>query len=520
MRDEGQQRLVDELHRRRGAVRDRFDSAAVRERLAELGAQSVRSRIDEICDDGSFVETGTFVVSGRPDDEATTPGDGKIGGHGSVGGRPITIIGDDVTVKRGSTATMGTRRKKRLFAQALQRGNPFVVLGESAGARIPDILGAEGLTEMDLDRAAATRQRRIPMVSVITGQSYGGSSFAAAHSDIVVQVKGACTSITSPRLIEVATGESVTAEELGGLDVHLSKTGQVDFGASDFSEAADIVRNVLGYLPSNADRVPERLDFDVKSLTDGTLADLVPSRMRRAYDMRRVLRRLSDDGQILEIQPDFGKPLITAFARIGGYSVGILASQPMVQAGALDPDSCDKAVRFICLCESFNLPLIFLQDLPGFMVGKSVEHNRLLAKAIMMQQAFSLTTVPKLTVVMRKAYGFGYFALGGVFEAVDGLYAWPSAAFGFMDQKAGAQVVRGRDLGGLSATERQSVLAESGEEFDTEFDAYIPAKRMRIDEVIDPAETRLTLVRDLERLVPRYAEQTHDKPLMSWPTRW
>ena len=358
------------------------------------------------------------------------------------------------------------------------------------------------------------------MISVITGQSFGGSSFTAAHSDLVVQVRGSSLSITSPRLIEVATGERITTEELGGVDVHTRTTGQVDFAAEDDREAAEIVRDVLSYLPSNSWTVPERTAFDRTSLVDPTLADEVPSRMRRAYDMRKVLRRLSDGGSFREVQPDFGRPLLTAFSRVGGFSVGVVASQPIHQAGALDPDSCDKAIRFMCLCEAYNLPLIFLQDLPGFMVGSKVEHERLLARAIMMQQAFAMSTVPKLTVVVRKAYGFGYFALGGIFEQVDGLYAWPNARFGFMDQKAGAQVVVGNDLSGLGVEERRRVLAEAEAEFETEFDAYVPARRMRIDEVIDPAETRAVLVRDLEQLAPRAYDPTQSKPLMSWPTRW
>lgn len=515
--DEGQRDATQELHRRRAEVRAHLGTRNV-DPDAEHNA--ARRRIALICDQGSFEELGTFVVSGRAADAENTPGDGKITGHGTVDGRPVTIVADDTTVKRGSSATMGGRRKKRLFAQALKRGNPFVSLGESAGARIPDILGAEGLTEMEIDSAASTRQRRVPMISVITGQSFGGSSFTAAHSDLVVQTVGSAMSITSPRLIEVATGETTTAERLGGVDVHMKKTGMVDFAAVDDDDAARIVREVLGYLPSNSWTVPERREWDPASAVDPTLADQVPSRLRRAYDMHKVLRRLADDGSLLEVQPEFGTSLITAFARIGGFSVGIIASQPMRQAGALDADACDKAIRFICLCEAYNLPLVFLQDLPGFMVGEKVEHERLLARAIMFQQAFALSTVPKITVVLRKAYGFGYFAMGGVFEAVDGLYAWPNASFGFMDQKAGAQVVVGSDLSGLDGGERERTLEDSGRDFETQFDAYVPARRMRIDEVIDPAETKRVLVRDLERLAPHAYNAQQHKPLMSWPTRW
>lgn len=520
IRDEGQRAVMAHFDAAKERVLGSVDSAAGRAVLDKLGTISVRDYITLLADPGTFEERGTFVVSARPEDRETTAGDGKIGGHIRVHDRPVVVIGDDVTVKRATTATMGTRKKKRLMAQALRQGCPIVLFGSSAGARIPDVLGAEGVTELEIDRASATRQRQVPMISVITGDSFGGSSFAAAHSDLVVQVAGAAMSITSPRLIEVATGEKVTTEALGGADVQLAKTGQSDIRAEDAAHAARIVRELLDLLPPNADTVPTRRDFDEESLVDPRLIDAVPSRSRRAYDMRKVLRRLADDGHFVEIQAEFGRPVITAITRIGGFSVGAIASQPLFQAGALDAASCDKTARFVALCEAYNLPLVFLQDQPGFLVGSKVEHERLLGKAIMLQQAIALSTVPKLTVVLRKAFGFGYFALGGILDVVDGLYAWPAANFGFMDQKAGAQVVEGNDLSGADGRSREQTLAQASESFDTDFDAYVPARRMRIDEVIDPAETKRVLVHDLERLVPHAFRPRSARPLLSWPTRW
>lgn len=520
VRDVGQREVLEGFHAAKAGVRESVRSPSARAVLDRLDTVSVREYIDLIADANSFEERGTFVVSARPEDRETTAGDGKIGGHVRVHDRPAVLVGDDVTVKRATTATMGSRKKKRLLAHALRQGCPIVLLGSSAGARIPDVLGAEGVTELEMDRLSATRQRKVPMISVITGNSFGGSSFAAAHSDIVIQVKNAAMSITSPRLIEVAIGEKVTTDELGGQEVHLSKTGQSDIGAESPADAARIVRELLDILPPNAMTVPERQPFDETSLVDPALIDEVPSRSRRAYDMHKVIRRLADGEHFVEIQPDFGRPVITVMARLGGFSVGIVASQPLHQAGALDADSCDKVVRFITLCEANNMPLIFLQDQPGFLVGSRVEHDRLLAKAIMMQQAIALSTMPKLTVVLRKAFGFGYFALGGAFDLVDGLYAWPGATFGFMDQKAGAQVVVGADLSGASGSTRREALEEGSEDFETEFDAYVPARRMRVDEVIDPAETKRVLVNDLERLVPHAFNLNGSRPLLSWPTRW
>lgn len=520
IRDEGQRAAVEHFQNARARVHSAVERPSAEAVLEKLNTVSVREYIGLIADPGSFEERGTFVVSARPEDRETTLGDGKIGGHVRVNERPVVIVGDDVTVKRATSATMGSRKQKRLLSQAIRQGCPIVLLGSSAGARIPDTLGAEGVTELDIDRLLATRQRNVPLISVITGDSYGGSSFAAAHSDIVVQLEHATMAVTSPRLIEVATGESVTGAELGGARVQLTEIGQADIGAKDPADAARIIRAILDYLPQNSLSVPERRDYDSESLVDPQLIDEVPSRTRRAYDMRKVIRRLADNAQLIELQSGFGKPVITALTRMGGFSVGVIASQPLQQAGALDPQSCDKIVRFVALCEANNLPIVFLQDQPGFLVGSKVEHDRLLSKAIMMQQAIALSTVPKLTVVVRKAYGFGYFALGGIFDLVDGLYAWPGASFGFMDQKAGAQVVVGNDLSNGDGRSRQETLQDAAGDFETDFDGYVPARRMRIDEVIDPRETKRVLVHDLERLVPHRFKSQGPRPLMSWPTRW
>lgn len=490
------------------------------ERLRETGAMTVRDRIDLLVDEESFDEIGTFVVSERPEDRATTPGDGVIGGHAEIDGRTVTVIGDDGTVKAASTATMGNRRRKRLVAQALLAGNPIVSFGESAGARIPDTLGAAGATEMELDLQLARRQRAVPLVTVITGRSYGGSSFIAAHSDFVVQVAGTTMAITSPRLIETATGERVSAEELGGSDVHARVTGQADMVVDDDAAAMAAVRTFLGYLPQHAGEPAPTRPPARRTPPDPTLADVVPSRLQRAYDMHRVIERVVDDRSFFELSPQFGQGLIAGLARLDGRPVGLLASQPRRQAGALDPDACDKATRLVCLCDAYGLPLLTLQDVPGFMVGRAVEHDRLLSKVIMFQQALALSTVPKITVVLRKAFGLAYLALGGSQAMFDRVYAWPGSSFGFMDQRSGAQVVVGNDLRDLSVSERKETLEQASTEFVADFDAFTPAERMRVDEIIEPAETRRILCRDVERLAGAASDPRREQLLRSWPTRW
>lgn len=519
MTDPSRSLPVDEdLVARRRKVRDEMGGVSRLDALRAAGRMSAREAIDALLDEDSFREWGTFVVSRVRADWDRTPADGKIVGFGTINERQVAVAADDVTVKRGSSGTMGGRKKARILQQAVRAGVPLVLFGESAGARIPDTLSAEDATEFAVDPTPSLRARRIPLVSIISGDSFGGSSFAAAQSDLVVQVEGSCIAITSPRLIEVATGESITGEQLGGTSVHGPLTGQVDVVVADEAQAITAARDFLSYLPQNSSALPDRIDADPPLDPDISLGSLIPKRLQRAYDMRRVLKRLLDGGRSLELKRDFGRSVLTVLGRLGGHTAGIVASQPMHQAGALDHDACDKITRFICMCEAFNIPVVFLQDVPGFMVGSAVEHQRMLAKVIKLQQAIALSTMPKLTVVVRKGFGLAYIALGGSPEVVDGLYAWSTAQIGFMERRAGAQVLRGSDLAGMSAEERAGVLGRADDGLEAaEFDAWGPARRMRIDEVIDAEETRDVLIADLDRFATREVKDPRDRPLNNWP---
>ncbi len=357
------------------------------ERVHAKGRLTIRERIDRLVDPESFLEVGTFARSERTEVAATTPGDGKIGGMAKVDGRPVCVLGDDVTVLHGSSSVVGSRRSSRVFEHAKKNGYPYVYFGETGGARLPDTLGSEGFSKVSPALGVARRSREIPMAVVICGESFGGSSFQSAFADFVVQVRGSALAVTSPRVIEIATGEKVGFEELGGVDVHARLTGQLDRIAESEDDAIELVKTFLSYLPSNAWSEPPRLDWDGSMARDEGMYDLVPVRRQRAYDMRRVIARLTDDGQLFELKPDFGRSLITGLGRVAGRTVGFVASQPMVYAGALTPESCDKGTAFLCMCDAFNIPLIFLEDVPGFMVGKQVEHSRMLSKAITFLEA-------------------------------------------------------------------------------------------------------------------------------------
>ncbi|HYO54143.1 acyl-CoA carboxylase subunit beta [Archangium sp.] len=511
---------VERFRKRRESIRSELGGAERVEALRGAGRRNVRERLAAFVDSGSFEELGTFARSGNPADADSTPGDGKVGGHATVDGRPVTVAGDDITVKRASSSQVGSRKLLRLYEQALRMGQPFVYFGETGGARIPDTLGAEGFVQVPPLPALALRQRRIPMATAIVGESFGGSSFLSALSDFVVQVRGSCLAVTSPRVIEVATGERIDMEALGGVDVHARVTGQVDVTVDTEDAAFAVIRQFLSYLPSNAWTPPPRGPAADALEPDEQLLSLVPERRRRAYDMRAVLRRLVDGGTFLELRPHLGRGLLTVLARMDGGPVGIIASQPLYLAGSLDPDACDKATRLLCLCDAFGLPVIFLQDTPGFLVGTRVEHSRLLYKAMLFQQALSLARVPRLTVVLRKAFGLAFFSLGGSDMGSDLLCAWPGAEIGFMDPEVAANVLFGPRLEGLGPEQRREQLQQLAGQISANTEPYGAAGILKLDEIIDPVDTRGVLVRHLRRLAGTPFRPGHERPLASWPTCW
>jgi acetyl-CoA carboxylase carboxyltransferase component len=504
---------VAELVARREKVREEMGGVARIERLHARGERTVREHIGALLDPGSFEEVGTFVHSLRAEDAADTPGDGKIGGHGTVDGRAVTVAGDDITVKRGSSSPMGSRRLGRLFAHAERCGHPIVYFGATGGARIPDSLGSAGFAQVAVDVDLFRRRRSVPFITVIVGDSFGGSSFVSAASDLVIQVRGTCLAVTSPLVAKIATGEELTNDELGGADVHARRTGQVDLVAEDHDEAYALIRRALALLPGNArERAPRAGGSDAGSAgvaPDPELAELVPRRRSRAYDINKVLGRVLDEGSLLELGSGYGRGLVCGLGRLDGHTVGVVASQPKFFAGSLDPRACEKAVKLLCLTDAYDIPVLFFQDVPGFFVGKQVEHDGMLKHAIRLQTALALHEAPKLTTVLRKAYGLAYFSLGGNDSGVDTVYAWPSAEISFMDPLVAANVVSGGD-----DTAREAAM----DYMSADIDPYGAAGLMKVDEIIDPADTRPTLARALHRLSNRPQVNGSTRPLASWAT--
>ncbi len=486
----------------------------------QRGRLTARERILALLDPGSFMELGALAHSERSEVAARTPGDGKIVGLGKIQGRKVGVGADDVTVFHASSAYVGGKKVHRIEELCYKHGFPLIFLGECGGGRLPDIMTSSGFPRIAPPLDLVQRNRTVPRLTAILGESFGGSSWYAAVSDFVVQTQGSCLAVSSPRVIEMATGEKVDFEELGGVALHAIQTGQIDAVAQDEMDAFACMRHWLSFMPQNAESVPVCTAWDEKyDVFDEELPGLVPKRRNRGYDMRRLIPRLTDDGNFFELRPDFGPALITALGRVGGRSVGFIASNPYFSAGSIDAAGCDKATHFTCLCEAFNIPLIFLQDVPGFLVGKDAERAGIITKILRWFQALALATVPKVTIVIRKAYGMALFSMAGPACNNDFIYTWPGADISFIDPRVGVNVVHGKQIAQAADpdAERERLLAESPD-FDTT--PWGAAGHFHVDDVIDPRETRAVILRSLDYTCgERFPRPVSERPLLSWPLR-
>ncbi len=462
----------------------------------------MRAHVDALVDSGSFVEVGTFThaVDGAPG----TTGDGRVGGLATIDGRPVVVAADNSEVLDGSFGEVGNERLERLLNLAITKGHPFVHLADGGAIRAAESGGAEGLAEFGSFTAFTTRLHRVPMASAILGDTTEASAFLAATGDFTVLVRD--------RRLSLAAETHEPGDP--------ARSGLVDTVVETADEAPVAVRRFLSFLPANAWSPPPRAEPRSSAHTlDHEMVEMVPRSRTRAYDMRRVLTRLVDPppgapddapGEVFELRPTIGRGLVTGLARIDGWPVGIFASNPMFQAGAMDPAACEKGVRLLTLCDSFQIPAVFLQDVAGFLVGRQVEHGRMLFRAVRFLNALYASSCPTLTVLVRKAFGLAYETMNGRKYHTDGLYAWAGAEIGFMDPEIGVNVL----YGDRKTPEEKRAMVADLREGTSPFDA---AGVMNIDEVIDPAATRLILARDLANLATRRVPPPEDRALRSWP---
>jgi len=505
----------DELHLRRQKALLMGGQHKLDARHAK-GMLSARERIEILLDPKSFFEVGLLNHSDMPGMEEKTPADGRVCGYGTIDGRPVVVKADDQTVLAGSGARVASRKSHQVAMMALEKGYPFISLGEAGGARIPDIQGSDGLSSSGLKLDMALRDRRVPCVATVMGDSFGSPGWYAAFSDFVVQTKGSCMAVVSPLVLEVATGEKVSKEELGSWEVHARHTGLIDRSADDEREALALVREYLSYMPSNSDELPPvRPYVEEAEARQHKLANILPSSSRSAYDMRKLLRIIVDHETIFELKPEFDRSVITCLARIDGHVVGIVANNPMFNAGAMGPKGCAKCTKFIATCDSFHIPLIFLHDTPGFFVGKNAEHAGVAGKIINFFEAVAHATVPKIALVIRKSYGMAYYNMGGGHMNMDFQFAWPTADISFMAPELAAEVIHARVL--REAPDREALKRKIVSEMRSHSSPWRAAGLHYLTDVIDPVETRAVLKRSLQIARGKRGGRSERK-LASWPT--
>jgi acetyl-CoA carboxylase carboxyltransferase component len=492
--------LVDDLHERREKARQGGGQEKI-ERQHAAGKLTARERLALLIDDGTFVELG---IHGRPHfaqramEGKEAPADGVITGYGKVDGRLVAVAAYDFTVMAGSMGMTGELKVSRLRELALGKRIPMVWLLDSAGARIQEAAGSLFAGSGHLFREEVVMSGVIPQVAALMGPCAAGTAYIPGLADFVPMVKGrGSMALAGPHLTKAVTGEDVTQEELGGSKVHTRISGVGDLEVEDDEECIRAIKDYLSFFPPNCEQPPPIDETaDPVERMDDELLDILPDSPRKPYDMYDVIARIVDDGSWFDLKPRWARTIITCLARMGGRPVGIVANQPKQLGGILENDSSDKAARFINLCDAFGIPLLFLMDVPGFMVGTKVEQAGIIRHGAKMLYAVSRATVPKITVVIRKAYGAGYYVMCGKAYEPDLIVAWPSAEISVMGPEGAVNIIFRKQI--EASEDPDATRAEMIEGIRKTIDPYIAAGNALIDDVIDPRETRPTVIKALE----------------------
>jgi acetyl-CoA carboxylase carboxyltransferase component len=506
--------LAEDLAARRARALAMGGSEAVARQHAG-GKLTVRERLDRLFDPDTFTEIGLHATHAgiAPDLEGReTPADGVVTGFGKVDGRHAAVIAYDFTVMAGSMGRTAELKANRAREIALTKRIPMIWLIDSAGARIQEAIGSRNFAGTGLlFREQSIMSGVVPQVAAMMGPGAAGTAYIPALADFVPMVRGTShMALGGPPLVKAVVGEDVTAEELGGSKVHCEVSGVADLEVEDDVACLAAVREYLSYFPShNREAPPTRPCADPVDRREEVLLGIMPDSPRRAYDVRKVLAAVVDEGRLFELKPGWARNIVTALARLGGMSVGLVASQPMVLGGALDNDAADKAARFVMLCDAFGIPLVFFQDVPGFLVGSKVERAGIIRHGAKMLYAVSEATVPKLTVILRKAYGAGYFVMCGRAYEPDLIVAWPTAEISVMGPEGGTNIVFRREI--AAAADPEGERARRVAELRRLIDPYRAAGAALIDDVIDPRDTRPTLVRALEMARTKTVERPWKK---------
>lgn len=509
----GMAAAVADLKQRREKAKRMGGQEAVDKQHA-AGKLTARERLDLLFDPRTFEEWGLHAnhqsqaaeMQGRD-----TPADGVITGVGKVNGRLVAVIAYDFTVMAGTIGMIGEAKANRIRETAMRQGIPIVWLLDSAGARVHEIAGSQFAGSGKLFHDQSLMSGVVPQVAAMMGHCAAGTAYIPALADFVPMVKGTSSmALAGPPLVKAAIGETVSVEELGGSRVHCEVSGVADLEVGSDEACIQAIKDYLSYFPDNCRQTPPmRPAVEPPLRSDEELLRILPEQPKLPYDMKAVLSRIVDDGRYFELKPRFAQSIITALARIGGRSVGIVASQPKVMGGVLTTDAADKAARFISLCDAFNLPLIFFQDVPGFMVGSKVEKEGIIRHGAKMLYAVSNATVPKLTVIVRKAYGAGYYVMCGRAYGPDLIVAWPGAEISLMGPEGAVNIIGRKQIDG--AADPDAERTRLVDQFKDYINPYIAAGSALIDDVIDPRETRRVLMRGLELASQKHVRQPERK---------
>ena len=505
--------LVDDLHERR----ERARLGGGEERIARQHEQeklTARERLALLVDEGTFTELGIHArphFSQRAMEGKDAPADGVITGYGKVGGRMVAVAAYDFTVMAGSMGMTGELKVTRLRELALTKRIPMIWLLDSAGARIQEAAGSLFAGSGHLFREEVIMSGVVPQVAALMGPCAAGTAYIPGLADFVPMVKGrGSMALAGPHLTKAVTGEDVTQEELGGSRIHTRISGVGDLEVESDEACIEAVRSYLSFFPQNCEEPPPRREpSDPVDRMDEELLDILPDSPRKPYDMYDVIARIVDDGDWFDMKPRWARTIITCFARMGGRPVGIVANQPKHLGGILENDSADKAARFVNLCDAYGIPLLFLMDVPGFMVGTKVEQAGIIRHGAKMLYAVSRATVPKVTVVIRKAYGAGYYVMNGRAYEPDLIVAWPSAEISVMGPEGAVNIIFRKQI--EASEDPDATRAQMIEGIRKTIDPYIAAGNALVDDIIDPRETRPTVIRALEMAETKRVQRPRKK---------
>ena len=513
--DEVKQKQLAELKARREEIEAMGGKARV-ETQKKRGKLTARERIDVLLDKGTFHEIGMFAKN-RNTAYPDVPADGVITGYGKINGRKVFVFSQDFTSMGGTLSEIHGKKICNVLDSAMKTGCPIIGLNDSGGARIQD--GVEGLVGYgEIFKRNTWASGVIPQICAIVGPCAGGAVYSPALMDFIFMVKGISVAfITGPRVVKAVMGQDISEEELGGADVAQAKAGVVSRTEVSEEKCFQNIKELLDYLPSsNRESKPPRVDWgDTPDRTDPTLFDVVPADSKKPYDMHKIIERVFDQRKdekrnYFELFPKFATNMITCFARLNGWTVGICANQHMSKAGCLDIDSSDKATRFIRFCDAFNIPVISLNDVPGYLPGTDQEWGGIIRHGAKTLYAYAEATVPKVTLILRKTYGGAYEGTGGKEMGTDWVFCWPSTELAVMGPEGAAPIIYRKELEKADNPEEllQQKIAEYREQF---ANPYRAAGDLHIDDIIDPAETRPILIKALEVLMDKVEERPKKK---------